>query len=172
MASHLGVIAHNAIVSDDAIMREMAIGHDQAITPNDGLFPVYRAAVDGDKFTDGGVITDDHLRILTLELKILWNGGNNSPRKYAAILTNTGSFHYRHIRPDPRAIADLNILVDNSKRIHLYIGCEAGIWVNISMGMNHLIKVSRNMAGRGVAKVIVNAKQRIFFRMGYFKVEL
>jgi hypothetical protein len=55
--------------------------------------------------------------------------------------------------------------VNNSERINFYIRRQLGIWMNISMGMNHLIKVSPGIAGRGVAKVIVNAKQRIFFRI-------
>ena len=61
--------------------------------------------------------------------------------------------------------------MNNGKRINLYIGCQLRVGVNISMGMNHLIKVSPDLAGEAGAKLIVNAKQRIFFR-AWFVIEL
>jgi len=40
--------------------------------------------------------------------------------------------------------------------------------MNICMGMNHLIKVSPDLFGGGPAKLIVKAKQRIFFKSPSF----
>jgi len=58
--------------------------------------------------------------------------------------------------------------VNNGEGIDLYIGCQTGIWMNICMGMNHLIKVSPDLFGGGPAKLIVKAKQRIFFKSPSF----
>ena len=136
------------------------------------FFPVNSSAVDGYKFADSSIVADDHLRVFTLELQILGNSSDNSTGENATILTNSCTLHNGDIRPDPGSIADLNILVNDCERINFYIGRQTRVWVNISVAMNHLIKASPGSAGRGVAKVIVNAKQRIFFKTVIFSVEL
>ena len=72
-----------------------------------------------------------------------------APGKDPAIFSDPCPFHNSYIRTDPGTITNLNILVNNSEGINLYIGCQTGIWVNISMGMNHLIKsLPRSVRGR------------------------
>jgi len=164
MACYLGVITHDAVVANDTIMSKMAISHNKAIAADNSFFPVNSTTIDSHKLPYRCIVANDDLGILALELQVLGDSGNNGARKNPAILTDSCPFHDRYIRANPCAIAYLNILVNNSKRIDLYIRCQPGIWMNISVGMNHLIKVSPNIAGRGVAKVIVNAKQRIFFK--------
>jgi hypothetical protein len=42
-----------------------------------------------------------------------------------------------YVRTDPCSFANFYVLVNNGKRIHLYIRCQPGVWMNISMRVNH-----------------------------------
>ena len=78
-------------------MRKMAISHDQAIFADYGLFAVFCTPVDGHKLTDGSIIANIYIGIFPLELQILRNSRDHSTRENAAVLTNPGAFHDRHI---------------------------------------------------------------------------
>ena len=73
---------------------------------------------------------------------------------------------YCHFAHD--CIVGNNCIMSNNTQVAGHV--TIGDWS--ILGVNHLIKVSPGGAGRGVAKVIVNAKQRIFFKTVIFRVEL
>ena len=136
---HLCIVAHDTVIANNTIMCNMAVCHDQAIVSHFGGPPVFAAPVNGYKFPNGSIITDLYSCIFTFIFKVLRNGRNNSTRENAAVLTNSCTFHNGYIAADPGAFTNFYILVNNTKRINLYIGCKLGIGMNVCMRMNHLV---------------------------------
>src|SRR5678816_330367 len=137
MSGHLGIVAHYTVITNYAIMRQVAIRHYQAIFPNHGFLSHFCSSVDCYVFADRSIISNANGRIFTLEFKILRNGGDNGSGKNATIFSDARTFHDGYIRTDPCSFTNFHILVDNCKWIHFYIRCQPGIWMNISMRMNH-----------------------------------
>jgi hypothetical protein len=55
-----------------------------------------------------------------------------------AIFPNACTFHDGHITSNPGAFANLNILVNNSEGVDLYISCQSCVGMNIRMRMDHI----------------------------------
>src|SRR4030095_11785756 len=137
MSCYLCVIAHDAVVAYNAIMCKVAICHYKAIAPDHGLLPDLCSPVDRYIFADGCIISNANDRIFALEFHILRNRGDDSPWKNATIFSNARAFHDRHVRTNPCPLPNFNVLVNDGKWIHLYIRCQPGIRMNISMRVNH-----------------------------------
>src|SRR5205809_3361670 len=165
MTSYLRIVAHDTIITDNTVVGKMAIGQAQAVFADDRLISCLGTAVYSHKLTYGRTISYKYIGILTLEFEILWDSSYYRPGEYPAIPTDAGTFHDSHVRPNPGSIANLNILVYNCKRINLYIGRKSCIRMDICMWMNHVL-LKKHPPQRSCAKVIVTAKNGIFFVIG------
>ena len=95
-------------------MCNMTIRHNQAIITNFGFPPVFGAPVNGNKFADGGVVSNLNRGIFTFKFKILRNCCNYCTRKNAAVFTNPCTFHNGYIAANPGAFTNFYILVNNT----------------------------------------------------------
>jgi len=170
VACYLGIITHYAIIAYEAIMSKMTISHDQAIFSNHRLVPVLGPTVNRYKLTDGGAIANIYVGVFALELQILWNSGNYGTREDPAILSYARAFHDRDVGADPGSITNLYILVDHREWINLHICGQLCIGMNVCMRMNHEQLQKNHAFNVDAAKVIVTAKNEIFF--SYIKLKI
>jgi hypothetical protein len=103
-------------------MRQVTISLDETITSNGSFFPVLRAPVYRNKFTNGSVITNKNIGIFALKFQILRNGGDDRSREDPAIFSDTGTLHNGYIGTNPCSFTNFDILVEDGKRIYFNIG--------------------------------------------------
>src|SRR5437868_1448721 len=115
----------------------MTIGHDQTVIAHFGCPSILAAPVNGNKFTNGSIISDLDCSGFSFIFKILWYSSDHSARENATVLADPRTFHDRNVTADPCSLADLYVLMDDTEWIDLDIGCQPGIWMNICMWMDH-----------------------------------
>jgi hypothetical protein len=138
MAGHLRIIAHNAVISDDAVMSNVAIGHNETVVSNYCFPAIFCTPVNGNKFPDGGIVSDFYGGDFSFEFKILGTGRYNGARENSTVLTDPCTLHDGYIATYPRTFSYLHILMDDCKRIDLYVCGQLCIRVNICMWMDHV----------------------------------
>jgi hypothetical protein len=137
MSGHLRIVAHNAVVTHNTIMRQVAVSHYQTVFPNHGLLLILCSPIHSYVLTNSCIVADNHNGVFTLKFHILRYRRNDRTRKYPAILSYACTLHDCHTRPNPCAIANFNVLVNNGKWVNLYICRELCIRMNIRVRMNH-----------------------------------
>src|SRR5687767_14144359 len=73
MPCYLHSIRNNNIVSNTYVMSEVHISHNHAIATYYRFVSVYCTTVNGNTFTNGGILTNAHNRFFSIKFKILWN---------------------------------------------------------------------------------------------------
>ncbi|MPN22025.1 hypothetical protein SDC9_169408 [bioreactor metagenome] len=104
----------------------MAICHDQAVTAHAGKSFRCRTTVYCGTLTNGGVVADDGLCLLTLKLQILWNATNGSMRKDGTIFTDACTVQYCCLHHDPCSIAYFGVPIDICKGFHNHVVSQFG----------------------------------------------
>lgn len=120
-------------------MTDMTVCQDPAIVANHCFHSIRSTTVDSYKFTDSTIVANLNSRSFAVKFSVLRNSCNDSTGENAAVFTDPRPFHNSNIRAYPGTIAYLNILVDNSKRINLYVSRQPGIRMNVCMWMNHAV---------------------------------
>src|SRR5690606_19264079 len=121
MSGKGGAVRKNTIVANDTVVRHVAIGHDEAVGTNFGHATICGTSIDGNTFSDCGVITNNSKGFFSFVLEVLRDGRDYCSRKYSAIFTYASSLHNRNVGGDIGTIANFYILVNGSKRVNFYI---------------------------------------------------
>src|SRR6478672_6849746 len=93
--------------------------------------------MDSYKFTNDSIIANLNISFFPVEFQILRYCSYNGSWKYAAIFSNAGSFHNCNITANPCTFSNFNVVMNNSKRINLYILGYFGIRMYVCKRMNH-----------------------------------
>ena len=94
----------------------MAISHDETIVANHSLAFRSSAAMNGDKFTDAGIIANYSQTVFAFKLQVLRYVADNSSRMDVAFIANSCSRMDCRIAVDNRTIANNHILINSHKR--------------------------------------------------------
>src|SRR6185312_16129832 len=81
MTGKLHGIGNNHMVSYNAIVGDMGISHQQTITAYYGSPFIFRSPVDGNTFSDGGIVAYFNHCVFTVKFKVLWNSAHYSSGK-------------------------------------------------------------------------------------------
>ena len=121
VAGNLAPVSEHTVITDMRVVGNMhAFMQEIAITDNRLPARIGRT-VDHYVFTDHIVISDFDDRIISLIVKILRFGSNDSTIEDAVPLSHTGSTHDTDMRHDLAVITDFYILIDVCKRMDGYV---------------------------------------------------
>jgi hypothetical protein len=132
VAGQLHRVDDNHVVADHAVVGHVHVSHQQAVFADDGGVPVqFRPAVERYEFADGGVVANDHRGRFPLVFEVLRGRRNDGSRENLAVFANAGPFHDHRVRAYPGAFADLNVLLNDGKRLNGHIGSDSCFGVDI-----------------------------------------
>ena len=120
---HLSIVTHDAIISNYTIVSNVAVCHNQTIISNLGCPFIFTSSIDGYKFPDGGIVTNNNRGVFSFILQVLWNPCKNGSWENATIISNPGAFHDSNITSNPGTASNFYILVYYTEWINFYIRC-------------------------------------------------
>ncbi len=136
VTGQVDVIGNYDVVPEFAVVGYVRVGHQQALLTDPGDAGRGSAPVDGHVFPNGSAITDLGQGVLSAKLQVLGNRGDDRPGKNTDVPANPGAGVNGDIRPDLRALPDLDIFLNGGKRSNGDTGSDLGVWVDDAQGMN------------------------------------
>ena len=110
-----GGIGQNHPISDYTIMRDVSVGHDERVIADAGHSSAFwRAAVDGDKFTNDVVLTYSQMGRLAGVSNILRSETNGRKGEEVIVGADRGGPFHHYVRREFAVFADFYIWPDDA----------------------------------------------------------
>ena len=140
------MIAHNGIVADVCAFEQEVVIADLRHTI------AVRTAVDDHILANHIVVANLDIRLLTTEVEILWQGGDDGALVDLVVLTDARAVADRDEGEDDAVVTDLHIVLDIYEGEYLTVVADLRLWAYLSFGTNfahfiHFLGVRRQKSG-------------------------
>ena len=111
----------------------MGTFHQEVVVAQNGLATLVSTTVDNHVLTDGIVVANHYLTLLTGKVEILWEGSDNGCLEHLIIITHASTVHDAHEWIDGTVVADDHIVLDIGEWIYLAVVSNLSLWRNLCL---------------------------------------
>jgi hypothetical protein len=138
MAREHDIVREDDVIANTAIMGDMRIRKEGAFVADcRDQSAAFCAGIDRDAFADHAIVSDEKLRIFTVELQILRLVPNRRKRKNSGACTNFRFTCKGNMADQVRSIAKLDVRTDHAERSDANITANLRFRIDDGGRMNH-----------------------------------
>jgi len=136
VACYLRAIAEDAAIAHLRVVRDVGTLHQHVVVAENGLTTSVRSAVDDDVLADDVTITDNALRLLATELKVLRQGSDDTALMHLILRAHARTIHNTDEGEDDAAVAYFDVVLDINEGEYLTIVADFRLRADFGFGGN------------------------------------
>ena len=134
VAGNLSAVAEDAVVANLGVVADVGTLHEHVLVADDGLPAGVCGTVDDNVFADDVAIADDALRLLAAELKVLWQGADDSSLVHLVALAHACAATDADEGEDDAVVAYLHVVLNVNEGVYLTVVADFCFGADFGLG--------------------------------------
>ena len=134
VAGNLSAVAEDAVVANLGVVADVGTLHEHVLVADDGLAAGVCGTVDDNVFADDVAIADDALRLLATELKVLWQGADDSSLVHLVALAHACAATDADEGEDDAVVAYLHVVLNVNEGEYLTVVADFCFGADFGLG--------------------------------------